>query len=72
MKTVTLDILNEKVLNLLKDLELLNLIKFRKEKKEVTPSKIKLSDKYRGMISKEQGQDLKLHIKQTRNEWGSI
>lgn len=71
MKTVTLDILNEKALNLLKDLELLNLIKFRKEKK-VAPSKIKLSDKYRGIISKEQGQDLKLHIKQTRNEWGSI
>lgn len=71
MKTVTLDILNEKALNLLKDLELLNLIKFRKEKK-VAPSKIKLSDKYRGIISKEQGQDLKLHIKQTRSEWGSI
>jgi len=67
MKTVTLDILNEKALNLLKDLELLNLIKFRKEEK-VAPSKIKLSDKYRGIISKEQGQDLKLHIKETRNE----
>lgn len=72
MKTVTLDILNEKALNLLKDLELLNLIKFRKEKKEVAPSKIKLSDKYRGIISKEQGQDLKLHIKQMRSEWGNI
>jgi len=72
MKTVTLDILNEKALNLLKDLELLNLIKFRKEKKEVRPSKVKLSDKYRGILSKEQGQDLKLHIKETRNEWGSI
>ncbi len=71
MKTVTLDILNEKALNLLKDLELLNLIRFRKEKKEVASSKIKLSDKYRGIISKEQGQDLKLHIKQMRSEWGS-
>ena len=72
MRTVTLDILNDKALNLLKDLELLNLIKFREEKKEVAPAKIKLSDKYRGIISKEQGQDLKLHIKQMRSEWGNI
>lgn len=72
MRTVTLDILNDKALNLLKDLEVLNLIKFREEKKEVAPAKIKLSDKYRGIISKEQGQDLKLHIKQMRSEWGNI
>lgn len=72
MRTVTLDILNDKALNLLKDLEVLNLIKFREEKKEVAPAKIKLSDKYRGIISKEQGQDLNLHIKQMRSEWGNI
>jgi hypothetical protein len=34
--------------------------------------KIKLSDKYRGIISKEQGQDLNDHIKQMRSEWNSI
>jgi hypothetical protein len=36
------------------------------------PRKIKLSEKYRGSISKEQGQDLNEHIKQMRSEWSSI
>jgi hypothetical protein len=44
------------------------------EIKEVTTElpKIKLSDKYRGSITKEQGQQLNEHIKQMRNEWNSI
>ena len=29
----------------------------------------KLSEKYRGIISKEQGQNLNEHIKQMRSEW---
>lgn len=37
-----------------------------------SPEKIKLSDKYKGIISKEQGQNLNEHIKQMRNEWNSI
>jgi hypothetical protein len=37
-----------------------------------TPSKMKLSDKYRGSITKEQGQELNEHIKQMRSEWNSI
>ena len=72
MKTVTLDVLNDKALNLLKDLEMLNWIKVRKEEKEVAPAKAKLSDKYKGIISKEKGRDLDLHIKQMRSEWESI
>lgn len=72
MKTVTLDVLNDKALNLLKDLEMLNWIKVRKEEKAVSSTKVKLSDKYRGIINKEQGQDLDLHIKQMRSEWESI
>ena len=38
----------------------------------VAPQKLKLSDKYKGIISKEQGEDLKNHIKNMRNEWNSI
>lgn len=72
MTTVTLDILNERALNILKDLELLNLIRFRNKKKEDTPIKTKLSDKYRGVLSKEQGESLNLHVKQMRNEWENI
>jgi hypothetical protein len=34
--------------------------------------KTKLSDKYRGVLSKEQGQSLQAHIHQMRNEWNTI
>lgn len=37
-----------------------------------SPKKIKLSDKYKGIISKEQGQDLNNHIKEMRSEWNNI
>lgn len=37
-----------------------------------TPKEIKLSDKYKGTISKEQGADLNNHIKQMRSEWNTI
>lgn len=42
------------------------------EQKTDDSKKIKLSDKYKGSITKEQGQDLNNHIKQMRNEWNSI
>jgi hypothetical protein len=34
--------------------------------------KTKLSDKYRGIITKEQGQNLNEHIRQMRSEWNNI
>jgi len=34
--------------------------------------KSKLSDKYKGIISKEEGQKLNDHIKQMRSEWNGI
>ena len=36
------------------------------------PIKTKLSDKYKGIITKEQGQNLNEHIKQMRSEWNNI
>ncbi|WP_299568848.1 hypothetical protein [uncultured Pedobacter sp.] len=53
MKTVTLDILNEEAINLLKNLEVLKLIRFRKDK-EVTKSikKVNIYD-FVGIISKQ-------------------
>lgn len=42
---------------------------------EETPLPIvkkRLSDKYRGILSKEQGQSLNEHIKEMRSEWNSI
>ena len=38
-----------------------------KPKQSIAP--MKLSEKYKGIISKEQGQNLNEHIKQMRSEW---
>lgn len=68
--TMLIQLTNQKAAKLLYDLEQLNLIKVLKEN-IITP-KPKLSDKYRGTISKEEGQKLNEHIKQMRNEWNNI
>jgi hypothetical protein len=68
--TLLIQVTNEKALGLLHQLEELHLIKVLKEEKAVT--KTRLSDKYRGILTKEQGEDLNEHIKQMRSEWDSI
>ena len=68
--TMLIQVTNQKALGLLHELEELNLIKVLKE--NIEPVTTKLSDKYRGIISKEQGQNLNDHIKQMRSEWNSI
>lgn len=69
MDTMLIQLTNQKAAGLLHELEALNLIKVLKE--NVVP-KTKLSDKYKGIISKEQGLNLNEHIKQMRSEWNSI
>ena len=63
---LVIQLTNQKALGLLHELEELNLIKVVKENLE--PAQTKLSDKYRGFISKEEGKQLNGHIKQSRNE----
>ena len=67
--TMTIQITNAKVVRLLHELEELHLIKVLKE--NIATAKPKLSDKYKGIISKEQGQSLNKHIKQMRSEWNN-
>ena len=69
-KTMLIHVTNQKAIDLLHKLEELHLIKVLKE--NVTPVKPKLSEKYKGIISKEQGENLNDHIKQMRNEWNNI
>jgi len=38
----------------------------------IEPVKIKLSDKYRGILTREEGQQLNNHISQMRKEWNNI
>lgn len=68
--TMLIQVTDKKAVGLLHELEELRLIKVLKE--NFAPVKTKLSDKYKGIISKEQGQNLNEHIKQMRNEWNNI
>ena len=71
MQTITIDILNNNAIKLLQDLELLQLIRMRKEitaPATDTTKKLKPSD-YRGSISKETAEKLNAHIDQSRSEW---
>ena len=68
--TFLIQVTNEKALRLLHELEELDLIKVLKE--DSSTSKTNLSEKYKGIITKEQGQSLSQHIKQMRNEWSNI
>lgn len=70
MDTILIQPTNQKATELLHQLEELHLIKILKKEKKF--SKTKLSDKYRGIISKEEGKDLNKHIHKMRQEWSSI
>jgi len=69
-KIMVIQLTNQKAAGLLHELEELHLIKVIKENNE--PVKTKLSDKYKGFISNEEGQQLNDHIKQIRSEWNGI
>ncbi|MEP7321589.1 MAG: hypothetical protein ABI761_06705 [Saprospiraceae bacterium] len=68
--TLLIQIINQKAVGLLHELEELHLIKVLKQNNATT--KLKLSDKYKGIISKAEGQKLNEHIHQTRSKWNSI
>jgi hypothetical protein len=67
METVTVQLLNQKALKLLKQLEELNLIKIM-EDSNLKPTQ-KLSDLFAGKLSDEAAAALHQHVKQTRAEW---
>jgi pheromone shutdown protein TraB len=70
--TILIELTNKKAVKLLHDMEDLKLIKVLKENIGLKSSKTKLSDKYRGIITKEQGRNLNEHIQQMRSEWNNI
>ena len=65
MDTMLIQLTNQKAIRLLHELEELNLIKVLEEN---IGDKPKLSEKYRGIISKENGENLKAHVEQMRSE----
>ncbi len=67
MQTITVDIINEKALNLLKDLEMLQLIRLRENGEEQIQSVN--WQKYKGAMSKQPIEDIELQINELRNSW---
>lgn len=68
--TMLIQLTNQKAVGLLREMQGLHLIKVLKENSN-TPLP-KLSEKYKGIISKEEGQKLNEHVKNMRNEWNGI
>ncbi|MFN4145660.1 MAG: hypothetical protein ACK4GN_07535 [Runella sp.] len=64
--TFLIEVTNEKAIGLLHELEELQLIKVLKT--DIALPKKRLSDKYKGIISKEQANELNDHIRTMRNE----
>jgi hypothetical protein len=66
MQTITIDIINDKAMNLLKDMELLKLIRLREVQKL---NQSNWASKYKGAITKQVLSDVDDQLKELRNEW---
>lgn len=67
IQTVTIDIINDKALKLLQDLELLQLIRMRKEE---SPTPTIWAERYKGAMSKQSISDIDNQLNELRNGWG--
>ncbi|WAC10277.1 hypothetical protein [Dyadobacter pollutisoli] len=69
METLVVELTHKNALRLLRDLEEMNIIRLHDSTE--SDSK-KLSEKYRGVLSKEESHDLSRHIGESRDEWKNI
>ncbi len=68
MRTVTIDILNNKAVKLLQDLELLQLIRMHREKTHSTAATNWVA-KYKGAMTKQPLNDIDNQLNELRSEW---
>lgn len=68
MQTVTIDILNNKAVKLLQDLELLQLIRVRKEMQS-SPTTLNWTATYKGAMTKEPQDEVDNQLNELRNDW---
>jgi len=68
MQTVTIDIINNKAVRLLQDLELLQLIRVRREK-QMPVTAVNWAVKYKGAMTKQPLTDIDNQLNELRNEW---
>ena len=69
MTTLTIDVLNNDALNLLKDLELLKIIRVRIDKGVVEVTAKNLIAKYKGAMTRQPLTEIDNQLDQMRNEW---
>ncbi|TCD02395.1 hypothetical protein EZ449_18735 [Pedobacter frigidisoli] len=69
MRTITLDILDDNALNLLKDLELLKVIRLRRDNQPETFSTEDLVKKYKGSMVSQSKEEIDNQLESLRNEW---
>ena len=67
MKIVTVEIENQNGYHLLQELEKLNILRIIKE--NVVENKTKLSDKFKGVFTKEEAESFNKHTQTMRKEW---
>jgi hypothetical protein len=68
MQTITIDIINNKAFRLLQELELLQLIRVRKENQQPSAA-INWAAKYKGAMTKQPLTNIDNQLNELRNEW---
>ncbi len=69
IKTVTIDIINDKAIKLLQDLELLQLIHVHKEKQQSVVEPNWKASKYKGAMQKQSLIEIENQLNDLRNAW---
>ena len=67
MQTLTIDIINNKAIRLLQDLEFLHLIRVRREQQPATTTD--WATKYKGAMTKQPLTDVDNQLNELRSEW---
>lgn len=67
MKTLTIEIINEKALNLLRDMALLDLIRFHSD--TVQPPMPNWAERYKGAMTRQSVTDIETQLNNLRNAW---
>jgi hypothetical protein len=69
MRTVTLDILDDKAINLLKDLEILRVIRLHDTNDDHHSVPVNSIKKYKGLMSKQSLEEIDQQLNDLRKEW---
>jgi len=69
MATLTIEVLNEHALNLLKELEALKIIRIQEEKKVVKSNTENLITKYKGAMTTQSIAEIDKQLYDLRKEW---